>query len=283
MSRFLDSLDATGQWNSTLANLMLRTHTSQERLANLLRTSKSSVNQMVKGRKIPAWDDFVAILQYFVEQPAGLENWRSVSDWAQAWNVAQGGSENLRDIYLYMEIFPNVPRPLLLWTEKYIRRGAKLPDLVVMLRSMTPDLPISPTALRFALQLLSGCPDPSDIDVSRFEQMLAEIRTIVTENSRKLTHLSQRSGSKITLEQAMPLAGYYLQWKSQQLVTEWRQQPREPMTGLVALVAAVAALPARAYLSIDDGLIWAGMLALILWYHIPQIKSRTQDQLTGKI
>jgi hypothetical protein len=110
--------------------------------------------------------------------------------------------------------------------------------------------------------------------------MLAEIRTMVSENSRKLTHLSQRLGSKITFEPAGPLAGYYLKLKSQQLVTEWRQQPRETVTGLVALVAAVAALPARAYLSIDDGLIWAGMLALILWYHVPQIKSRAQGQLT---
>jgi hypothetical protein len=280
MSRFLDSLDATNQWNSTLANLMQRTHTSQERLADLLRTSKSSVNQMVNGRKIPEWDYFVAILQYFVEQPAGLVTWQAVSDWAQAWNVAQGGSGNLSDIYLYMEIFPNVSRPLLLWIEKYIRRGAKLPDLVVMLRSMTPDLPISSTALRFALQLLSGCPDPSDIDVSRFERMLEEIRTIVSDNSRKLTDLRHKLGSKITLKQAGPLPGYYLKWKSQQLVTEWRQQPREMVTGLVAIVTALAALPARAYLSIDDGLIWAGMLALILWYHVPQIKNRTQGQLT---
>lgn len=280
MSRFLDNLDATNRWNSTLANLMQRTHTSQERLADLLRISKSSVNQMVKGGKIPEWDYFVTILQYFVEQPAGLVTWQAVSDWAQAWNVAQGGSGNLRDIYLYAEIFPNVPRPLLLWIEKYIRRGAELPDLVVILRSMTPDLPISPTALRFALQLLSGCPDPSDIDVSRFERMLDEIRTMVSDNSRKLTHLSHKLGSKITFEQAGPLAGYYLKLKFQQLVTEWRQQPRETVTGLVALVAAVAALPARAYLSIDDGLIWAGMLALILWYHVPQIKSRGQGQLT---
>lgn len=280
MSRFLDSLDATNQWNNTLANLMQRTHTSQERLADLLRISKSSVNQMVNGRKIPEWDDFVAILQYFVEQPGGLVIWQAVRDWAQAWNVAQGGSGNLRDIYLYMEIFPNVPRPLLLWIEKYIRRGAKLPDLVVMLRSMTPDLPISSTALRFALQLLNGCPDPSDIDVSRFERMLDEIRTIVSDNSRKLTHLSHKLGSKITFEQAGPLAGYYLKLKSHQLITEWRQQPRETMTGLMAIVAAVAALPARSYLSIDDGLILAGILALISWYYIPQIKASAQGQLT---
>lgn len=280
MSRFLDNLDATNQWNSTLANLMQRTHTSQERLADLLRISKSSVNQMVNGRKIPEWDYFVAILQYFVEQPVGLEDWQSVSEWAQTWNVAQAGRGNLHDIYLLVEIFPNVPRPLLLWSEKHIQRGAKLPDLVVMLRSMTPDLPISPTALRYVLQLLSGCPDPSDIDVSRFERMLAEIRTMVSDNSRTLTNLRNKLLPKITFEQARPLAGYYLKLKSQQLVTEWRQQPRETVTGLVALAAALAALPARVYLSIDDGLIWAGMLALILWYHIPQIKNRTQGQLT---
>jgi len=109
--------------------------------------------------------------------------------------------------------------------------------------------------------------------------MLAEIRTIVSDNSRTLTNLRNKLLPKITFEQVRPLASYYLKWKSQQLVTEWQQQPREAMAGLIAIVAALAALPARAYLSIDDGLIWAGMLALILWYHIPQIKTYAQGQL----
>lgn len=283
--KLLDIQHSPSRWHTILKDLLRQTGTSQETLGLEIGLSKATVNGLIRGNKTIHWSFFVEMIRFFLNKPGGLMSWQAVHEWVQTWCEAQNIAADMTNVFLLAEIFPEVPQRLLVWTERQLQAGATLLDIVALLRAVPHDLKISPVALQCVLEMLNGCPDSeTQGDTNALEQLLRDIKTVVSDTNQKLTKALGHFSSSTIFEPIM--ASISARWRIENVWSP-RYDPlvksisnrQETLIGSLAIMTSLASLTAKLYLPLDPSIV---ILALLLPVLVDYLLQKSATRTTSR-